>query len=287
MPEIDNTHGFKVRKMRRDEFPQAIEWAAKEGWNPGLFDEAPFWITDPDGYFAVEHDEILVACISAIKYNEEFGFTGFLIVRPDYRGSAAGVMVSMASLKYLEGINTGLDGVFDRQDNYARLGFKYAYSNLRYEFTPNSDAFEVNENLTNLKRVDFYKILEYDTLHFPTRRETFLQEWLNMPNLRGYAMIDNGYIMGYGAIRTCGIGNKIGPLFANDATTAETIFRALCTHAANTPVFLDVPDKNHQAVSLAKKYNMKKVFGTARMYSHFEPDIRINEVFGVTSFELG
>lgn len=48
--------GYKIRNMARKELDTAIEWAAKEGWNPGLYDAEVFWNTDPRGFYALEKD---------------------------------------------------------------------------------------------------------------------------------------------------------------------------------------------------------------------------------------
>ena len=39
--------------------------------------------------------------------------------------------------------------------------------------------------------------------------------------------------------------------------------------------------------ALATRHGMRKVFGTARMYTGSEPPIALERVFGVTTFELG
>jgi hypothetical protein len=52
-------------------------------------------------------------------------------------------------------------------------------------------------------------------------------------------------------------------------------------------IFLDVPEINRDAVDLAERFGMEKVFETVRMYSQVEPDILLGRVFGVTTFELG
>lgn len=43
-----------IRRMTRDELDTLIEWAAREGWNPGLDDAEAFWNADPDGFVAAE-----------------------------------------------------------------------------------------------------------------------------------------------------------------------------------------------------------------------------------------
>ena len=75
-----------IRALTRDEMSLAIEWAALEGWNPGLHDAACFHAADPDGFLVGELAGEPVGCISAVKYGSEFGFIGLYIVRPEFRG---------------------------------------------------------------------------------------------------------------------------------------------------------------------------------------------------------
>jgi hypothetical protein len=88
-------------------------------------------------------------------------------------------------------------------------------------------------------------------------------------------------------IRACRVGFRISPLFASGERVAETLFLSLAEHAAGAPVFLDIPEVNPYAVSLVKRYNMEKVFETARMYTGEAPVLPLDQIFGVTSFELG
>jgi hypothetical protein len=47
MPE----HKYEVRTMTRAEVDLAVDWAALEGWNPGLHDADCYYKTDPNGFF--------------------------------------------------------------------------------------------------------------------------------------------------------------------------------------------------------------------------------------------
>ncbi|AGA91039.1 hypothetical protein Thimo_2296 [Thioflavicoccus mobilis 8321] len=47
-------HELIVRAMTRAELDTLVDWAAAEGWNPGLNDAQIFWDTDPDGFVAAE-----------------------------------------------------------------------------------------------------------------------------------------------------------------------------------------------------------------------------------------
>ena len=82
-------------------------------------------------------------------------------------------------------------------------------------------------------------------------------------------------------------GSKIGPLVAGDRATAETVLAALLARAGGGEIFLDVPDINREAVGLAQDLGLAPVFETAPMYTGAISPLRLERVFGVTSFELG
>ncbi|MGO9719128.1 MAG: GNAT family N-acetyltransferase, partial [Methylocella sp.] len=92
---------------------------------------------------------------------------------------------------------------------------------------------------------------------------------------------------GYGVLRACRRGFKIGPLFADDPHIAGTLFQGLASRVPGQPIFLDTPEANPAAIELAKRHGMEPVFETARMYTKGSPAERIDRCFGVTTFELG
>jgi hypothetical protein len=139
----------------------------------------------------------------------------------------------------------------------------------------------------DLRAVPFDRLADYDRTRFPTPRPAFLSAWIAMPETVGLAALSDGRLGGYGVARRCRQGWKIGPLFADDETTAETLFTGLTARLGEGPVILDVPETNPAAVRLAERHGLAPVFETARMYAGPAPDIDPAGVFGITSFELG
>jgi hypothetical protein len=78
-------NGLRIRPMRPDEISIAVNWAAAEGWNPGLVDDACFAAADPEGFFIGELDGAPAATVSCVNYGASFAFLGFYIVREDCR----------------------------------------------------------------------------------------------------------------------------------------------------------------------------------------------------------
>ena len=75
---------------------------------------------------------------------------------------------------------------------------------------------------------------------------------------------------------------------AYDPDLANKLFLASSNHVKpGTTLYLDTPAMNEASVQLAERHGMKKVFETARMYTKSQPDIDLNKIYGVTTFELG
>jgi hypothetical protein len=84
------------------------------------------------------------------------------------------------------------------------------------------------------------------------------------PQGAALGVLRDGRLTGYGVLRACRNGFKIGPLFADDEGAAKQLFLALAAQAPDSPVFLDVPEPDAAAIDLARRHNMKVVFETAR-----------------------
>jgi hypothetical protein len=99
--------------------------------------------------------------------------------------------------------------------------------------------------------------------------------------------MEDGAVRGYGVLRRCRTGFKIGPLFAETAESAEALFRSLAAEAGGEPVFLDIPEPNSAARALAARHGLAPVFETARMYRGSVPQLPLSRIYGITTFELG
>jgi len=282
-----NNNNYRIKVATREEIDIAVDWAAQEGWNPGLNDSHCYYSADSSGFLIGFLGEQAIATISVVKYGRSFGFLGFYIVHPEYRAKGYGIQIWQAGLKHLEGRNIGLDGVVEQQQNYQKSGFNLAYRNIRYE-GKSTGAIPSNTDIVELSSLPFSSINSYDALFFPEQRSEFIQAWIRQPQSSALGIMQNGKLAGYGVIRACHSGHKIGPLFADSPELADTLFQALrSTVSASQSIYLDIPEVNSDALSLVNRYDMKVVFETARMYSKENPILPLGHVYGVTSFELG
>lgn len=276
--------GLSVRRMTRSEVDLAIEWAAREGWNPGLEDAEPFYAADPHGFFLGSLDGEPIGSISAVAYDDRFGFIGLYIVRSDLRGRGFGRRIWETALSYLGERTIGLDGVVAQQPFYGSAGFRLAYRNVRHEGAGGGSA---PSGLVDLRTVPPAQLQAYDDALFPAPRPAFLRAWIAQSGTVGLGVANDGTLAGYGVVRPCRTGFKIGPLFADSEAIADRLFRGLTAHAAGGPLYLDTPEVNASALALAERYGMQPIFETARMYTKQPPALPHERIFGVTTFELG
>lgn len=277
---------YQIRYATQNDLKLVLSWAEKEGWNPGVYDAEVFYSADPNGFFIGYLGDRPISAISCVNYNDEFNFIGLYIVDPEFRGKGYGYQIWQHALSYIGSKTCGLDGVIAQQINYQRSRFVLAYRHIRYVMCPDHLEERNTEYLFSPEIVNWKELIAYDRQCFPALRENFLRAWLKFNTALIY--IDHHEIRGYGVIRKCQSGYKVGPLFAQDRDIAQDILVSLVKSLpAGTKVYLDIPEINSQALLLVEYLKMESVFETARMYINHAPTIDVNKIFATTSLELG
>jgi GNAT superfamily N-acetyltransferase len=277
---------YRVERMPFAEIEATINWAAREGWNPGVADAACFSAIDPKGFLMGVLGGHVVARLAMPVYDDRFAFCGLYIVDPAYRGRGLGLKLTEAGLDYIGDRNVGLDGVEEMAAKYAGLGYRTAHRSTRHSFEPQSKQ-PVPEQVVPLANVPFAELAAYDRRHFFAPRETFLRLWIAQTQSVALGFVDGGKLQGYGVLRQCRAGYKIGPLFAERPDIAETLFAALCNHALGAAVAMDIPMPNAAALKLAARHDMRNGFTCERMYLRGDPGLPLDKIYGITSFEAG
>lgn len=263
----------------------AIAWADAEGWNPGLDDRERFLAADPESFMATDHDGEIAGTVSCALYGEDYAFIGFYIVRSDLRGRGIGSTLFDRALARAGSRVVGLDGVLEQQASYERRGFVLAHRNVRWHTVGGGDR---PAEVVELSSVPFDRLAAFDAVVFGTERERFLRVWIDRSPGHALACVTDGRLTGYGVLRPCRVGAKVGPLMAEDEDVAEALLTGLLASArSGTEVFVDMPEANPRAQSLRAARDMEPSFETVRMYLNGRPPEDVEQVFGVTTFEFG
>ncbi|WP_134680377.1 GNAT family N-acetyltransferase [Paracoccus ravus] len=273
-----------LREMGLAELDDVLDWAAAEGWNPGLADAAPFFAADPKGFFLAELDEQPVAAISVVNHDADFAFLGLYICRPEWRGHGIGLALWNHALRHAGDRSVGLDGVAAQQANYARSGFVRMGSSTRF-----TGALEGGRS-RGVRRAtsgDFEALHLLDRQACGFARKPFLREWTACAPSRltvlheGPAGID-----GFATIRLCREGGKIGPIIAPNAEQAVDLARAAVAELPVGPVSIDLPEASREFAARLVESGFHPGFTTARMSRGPSPR-HSPHMQAIASMELG
>ena len=287
---MENIDQLQFQKLDFESLKILLKWAEKEGWNPGPNDADVYWATDPEGFYGYSYKGDLIAGGSIVSYNMEFGFMGFFIVKPEYRSFGIGRKLWYQRRDTLlarlnKGASIGMDGVVALQAFYQKGGFKIAFRDIRYK--KNGMQFKIDKNIYPIGEDDLSSILAYDKQCFGFPRPQFIIPWLNLPDNKTFKYIEDGQIKGFAIVRKANTGYKICPLFADTKYIAEELYKACLNSVVGEPLYIDIPITNQESINLIKEYDAKYIFECARMYYGKSPNIKVDKVYGITTFELG
>ncbi len=287
---MKNPENYTLQKLDIYGVRKLVKWAEDEGWNPGPRDGEVYYNTDPDGFYGYYNKEELIAGGAVVSYTGEFGFMGLFIVKPGYRSMGLGRKLwyqrrDMLIKRLNPGAAIGMDGVVAMQPFYEKGGFRIAFRDVRYQKT--GEIFPIDKNISPVGYGDLEQIIAYDKQCFGVKRSQFLIPWLQLPESKSFKYTENGTLKGFAITRKAAEGHKICPLFADSFPIAEKLYHACLNAFPGEPVFLDIPEVNNDAVALMKKYDASYVFECARMYYGNPPSVNMDNVFGITTFELG
>lgn len=281
--------GLSIGPMHDWEITILGTWAAAEGWNPGLADLAIARACDPDAFIALRRGDELAGGGAIFSYDGNFGFMGLFIVRKDLRGDGLGTKLWRYRRDHLlgrlkPGAAIGMDGVFDMVKFYERGGFRFAHRDLRFEGTARGQP---DPAAVPLAILPFATVDRFDRAFFPVPRSEFLRRWIEQPGAHAQALVEDGNIVAVGVARPCHSGFKIGPAFANSPALAERLLASLMGEIEGEKVQLDIPEPNGAGLALAGRFGLTESFGCARLYHGPIPNLPLDRIFGVTSFEFG
>lgn len=275
--------GVSCRSATLPEVAQMLDWAADQGWNPGLDDAAAFHAADPQGFFVAELEGRPVAAIAVVNHSDAHAFLGLYLCRPAFRAQGIGLMLWQHAIGHAGARTVGLDGVPAQEANYARSGFVLADRTRRLTGTLPRQA----PVLPLAGPGDFAALADLDRAATGVSRNRFLRAWLAQGTTRKTVLLrDGAEVVGFATARRCREGVKIGPIVAPAADAALHLAHQAAAVMAQTPVIIDVPDTSAAFGARLRQMGFAEGFATARMYRGAGPAIG-DRLHAVATLELG
>jgi GNAT superfamily N-acetyltransferase len=275
-----------IRNFKLQEMVFPMEVAFKEGWNPGLYDGMAFYQADPEGFFLAEQEGGMAGGISAVKYGHRLAFIGGHFVLPPFRGRGIGRALWEHALAAAGSRVVGVNGLPDGKGFYEAYGFKAAYNIIRYggRIFPES---RFSGDVCSAQDVDLGQLTAFDAGFFGASRGTFLKAWLAAPGLESACLLKEGQLQGWGCMRRCRQGWRLGPVFAQHHALAEEILRHLALKTIGESVYIDITEANVQSIRLAFAMGMIPWGARLRLYKGDQPPQPLDKIYGFTTLDIG
>lgn len=284
--------------MNPTDFQEINQWCIDEGWNIGIHDSEIYYKIDPSGHcIAKTNENEKVASLSLIKHSPPFFTLGPFIVHKAYRGQGIGealwnIAIARMSQEHPDA-HIALYAVSEQVERYKKAGFVPAiaiqrwYLDSKTSFIPSfhNQCFAITDELIP-------DVSKYYQAHYVANRELLLKELLLKPETNGLGFMDDNVIKGFGFIRPCVRGFRIGALIADTPEIAQSLIAGLLIFAKRAPVFIDVPGSNphgsycmnaFHAVRAPQEDTMMMIKGTE--YSSYLK--QLEQHYGLFSLEIG
>jgi GNAT superfamily N-acetyltransferase len=289
-----------------EELKEVMSWAADEGWNVGKNDAQAYYKAFPTGCKLLLKDNIPIGAIFVADFSAEFTFIGLFVVKKEYRGMGYGKELWNEAMRHIESGNGGLYAVPMQIERYMASGFNSVckiqrWSTIAPSFSGSSSIKKSNneenekESILPLSKANIKSICNYDATMFPSRY-SLLKAMIKMQDTFGFVIRKSNTISGYGLIRRCQTGFRIGPLYASDFGFAKELTIKLMEKIAGSqePIIFDTPppSQNHFIGLFADFFNLQRNTedDTEEMFKGKAPkeiDEAIKETYAICSLELG
>jgi GNAT superfamily N-acetyltransferase len=234
------------------DIPAAMELSTGAGWNQTAADWATLLLRSPDTCLCVESDGRLVATTTLVCYATGLGWVGMVLTHPDYRrrGFARALVAQALEIARERNVQTlKLDATDQGRPLYQSLGF-------------------VDEQ--------------------PVERwgwEASASNASDRPHPRALPEITEpgGHLLHRAGVRA----HYLGPCVADNAATAERLFRRAIDEIGANRYFWDLLPANTAAVALAGKLGFTPVRRLSRMVRGPNPPRDESRNYAIAGFEWG
>jgi GNAT superfamily N-acetyltransferase len=306
------------------EMERVVQWAADEGWNPGLEDHTVFSkiTSTTDLYIAELGDEreptrggestredgegsndplgSLAGAACIVNHCATVAFLGLFIVRPELRRRGIGRALWLRALAHARGRTVLLEGVAAQQANYAKSGFVSMGASRRLQGTisklrarreaGNEVGAGAGGHGAATREIekdggdDLPVLTMLDRAASGYDRAAYVAAWTAPARTRRTVIAKAGD--GFATIRQSQDAYRIGPIVASDDNLAVDLALAAAACFGAERVYIDVVPEAPTFAAYLQSAGFTVSFETARMYLGEQPTISAS-LKALANMELG
>jgi GNAT superfamily N-acetyltransferase len=266
------------RLLRSGDLPGAMELSRAAGWNQTIADWEMLLRLDPQGCFAIELDDRIVATTTLLCYGEKLAWIGMVLTRPEYRRMGFAKRLMQTALDRAAELRIDcvkLDATPEGQPLYEKLGFKTEQVIERWF----CDQPQKNEH-GKLALPHIPPSPEIDRAAFGADRTHVLAELetrnISATTADAYCLSRNGTNFRY-----------LGPCVATEPQAARVVIEQTLRASTASGWYWDLLSSNKMAVELAGKLGFVPKRRLERMSLGKRLDKNDQMVYAIAGFELG
>lgn len=255
-----------IRPLTAADVDFALALKDRAGWNQLRADWLRLIALDPEGCFLAETDGQPAGTATTIRYGDQVGWIGMLVVVPELRGRGIGTALLTHCIRYLQSHGVEaimLDATEMGRPLYEKLGFVGEFSIGRMSGpllrgpAPDVRPMQVS---------DLEAASAYDRRVFGADRRRLLATYLQGEgSSAGWLVEEDGRVRGYCLLRPGSRRWQIGPLLAEDQATAEQLLFAAMSGSRSPTVYLDVLADKTSWIAFLQARGFRRERGYTRM----------------------
>jgi GNAT superfamily N-acetyltransferase len=275
MSEVANT---KLRRLRIDDIPSALQLSTQAGWNQTADDWRMLIDLAPESCLASEMDGELAATTTLLCYGTRLAWLGMVLTKIKFRGQGLARRLLSEALKLADQMNietVKLDATEQGRPLYEKLGFRFEQPVERWVRPGQGStlAFDTQPNPFSREQ------LNTDEEAFGAERAHFLQKLARRnPSL----VAGKSYLLTRSGSRTA----YLGPCVSADAEVARSLIEG-CVQNTTAAISWDLLKQNRNAEVIAKDIGFTPQRCLTRMVRGRDLRGREESIYALGGFEFG
>ena len=277
---------LRIRPMTFADIPLGMRLKAQAAWNQLEADWRRFLGLQPDGAFVAELDGTPAGTVTTCVFGP-VAWVAMVLVDAALRGRGLGRALMERALDFLDGAgvqSVRLDATPLGQPLYERLGFVPEYLLTRFEGTPPRVEAPPGVSAAGPEHRD--AVVQLDRAVTGTDRQRMLLRLFAEYPEEARVVESPAGVEGYLMTRPGARAHFVGPCIARGGAGPLLFADAWRRHAAE-PIFLDIPEGNAPALTLARAAGLTPQRTLARMYRGVKVEERVADLWASSGPEKG